>query len=72
MWKVTSTSTGRTDNAQLNLLRGLPLADSGRCRELFNQYGLTGVERLVRAIRYDTAGEYTRQLERLASLIPAS
>lgn len=56
----------------VTLMRGLPLADGDRCRRLIEEYAQTGVERLVCALRYDTAGEYISQLEGLAALIPAS
>ena len=53
---------------RVTLMRGLPLADAGRSRELLNQYAELDVERLVCAIRYDTTVQFTEQLESLSRI----
>lgn len=70
-YRVLTRELGRPAGS-VTLMRGLPLADADRCRQLIDQYRQIGVERLVCALRYDTAGEYIGQLERLAPLIPTA
>jgi probable F420-dependent oxidoreductase len=53
---------------RVTVMRGLPLADPDRCRDLLGQYAELGVERVVCAIRYDTTAQFTDQLEQLSSV----
>jgi probable F420-dependent oxidoreductase len=61
---------------RVTLMRGLPLDDPGRCRDLVEQYAQLGVERLVCALRYDSVDQFCAQLESLsnvlAGLVPGS
>ena len=62
-----SADLGRPEG-RVTLMRGLPLADSERCRGLIAEYAELGVERLVCAIRYDTTTQFRSQLDSLAGV----
>ena len=53
---------------KVTLMRGLPLADPGRCRDLVLQYAELGVERLVCAVGYDTSAEFIARLESISAI----
>jgi len=53
---------------RVTLMRGMPLNDPERCRDLLGQYVDLGVERLVCAIRYDTVSQFVNQLEALSAI----
>ncbi|MCZ6711758.1 MAG: TIGR03619 family F420-dependent LLM class oxidoreductase [Gammaproteobacteria bacterium] len=55
---------------RVTLMRGLPLADPGRCQDLIGQYAELGIERLVAALRYDTSAQHIDQLESLSRIRP--
>jgi probable F420-dependent oxidoreductase len=54
----------------VTVMAGLPLQDPTRARDLLHQYRDLDVERVVCALRYDTAEEYAERLDALAALAP--
>jgi probable F420-dependent oxidoreductase len=52
----------------VTVMAGLPLHDEGRARDLLHQYRDLGVERVVCAVRYDTADEYRARLDTVAAI----
>ena len=53
----------------VTLMRGLPVDDPPRCLDIRDSYRDLGVERLVCAVRYDTAEEYSAAMEKLRILL---
>jgi probable F420-dependent oxidoreductase len=49
-------------------MAALPLHDAARAKDLLQQYHDLGIERLVCAVRYDTAAEYRERLEALTAI----
>lgn len=52
----------------VTLMRGMPLNEMQRCRELVGAYAELGVERLVYAVRYDSSAQFVEQLESLRDI----